>query len=164
MNDASRPLAMSLDGRRFSYEVSVDALDVGVGRHVVLDFVGLGRLRSDADAAAAARYAAVPGAVDVRRATSAGGNRLHVRFRDFDADERAAVLHLDPIADPRGSRWWRARSSPARPSADSARVGPRRAARTSPRHGPPRGADRYFSSRESRRSLSTLPPVWHSGQ
>src|SRR5688572_10869190 len=63
------------------------------------DFVGLGRLREDVGAEAAARYAAVPDRVDVRRAASAAGNRLHVRFRDFDADERAAVLHLDPIAD-----------------------------------------------------------------
>lgn len=225
MDEAARPLVMSLDGRRFTYEVSVDVLDVGVGRHVVVDddgsggrigyvtavgldpanrrlvrvegrilenpgepvvdgsvrvageedisawllgarpprahlevgmlstapavrlafdaggfdrhtfmcgqsgsgktyalgtvlerllaetslrvvvldpnsdFVRLGQLRGDVDPAAAARYAAVPDGIDVRRASSAGGNRLHVRFRDFDSDERAAVLHLDPIDD-----------------------------------------------------------------
>jgi hypothetical protein len=37
--------------------------------------------------------------VDVRRAGAAGPDRLHVRFRDFDAGEQAAVLRLDPIDD-----------------------------------------------------------------
>lgn len=63
------------------------------------DFVRLSELRPDAGEEARSRYAAASAGVDVRRAGNAGHGRLHVRFRDFDADERAAVLRLDPIAD-----------------------------------------------------------------
>lgn len=62
------------------------------------DFVRLAELRDDAGDEARARYAAAAAGVDVRRAGE-GDGRLHVRFRDFDAGERAAVLRLDPIAD-----------------------------------------------------------------
>ena len=44
-------------------------------------------------------YAAAARGIDVRRAGRDGRDRLHVRFRDFDADEQAAVFRLDPIAD-----------------------------------------------------------------
>ena len=37
--------------------------------------------------------------VVVRRGGSAGSERLHVRFTDFEAEEQAAVLRLDPIRD-----------------------------------------------------------------
>jgi DNA helicase HerA-like ATPase len=63
------------------------------------DFVRLGECRDDADDDARDRYGKVNAAVDVRRAGGSGDERLHVRFRDFDADEQAAVLRLDPIAD-----------------------------------------------------------------
>jgi DNA helicase HerA-like ATPase len=62
------------------------------------DFVRLGELRDGVDDDVGARYAAAA-KVDVRRAGEPGEGRLHVRFRDFDAAERAAVLRLDPIAD-----------------------------------------------------------------
>ena len=63
------------------------------------DFVRLATLRSDVDEDVRARYGPAAAGVDVRRAGDAGQNRLHVRFRDFDAAERAAVLRLDPIDD-----------------------------------------------------------------
>ncbi|HEY7381135.1 MAG TPA: ATP-binding protein [Gaiella sp.] len=63
------------------------------------DFVRLGELREDADDGARGRYAAATEGIEVRRAGEDGPDRLHVRFRDFDAEEQAAVLRLDPIAD-----------------------------------------------------------------
>ena len=63
------------------------------------DFVRLNELRDDAGDDARARYAATAQGIDVRQAGADGERRLHVRFRDFDAAERAAVLRLDPIAD-----------------------------------------------------------------
>jgi DNA helicase HerA-like ATPase len=63
------------------------------------DFVRLAELRDDADDDVRARYGAAAGGVDVRRAGDTGSDRLHVRFRDFDAGEQAAVLRLDPIDD-----------------------------------------------------------------
>ena len=62
------------------------------------DFVRLGELRDGVDGDVGTRYAAAA-KVDVRRAGETGESRLHVRFRDFDAAERAAVLRLDPIRD-----------------------------------------------------------------
>jgi DNA helicase HerA-like ATPase len=63
------------------------------------DFVRLGELRDDAPAGVRDRYAAASSGVVVRQAGDGGADRLHVRFRDFDASEQAAVLRLDPIAD-----------------------------------------------------------------
>ena len=63
------------------------------------DFVRLGELRDGVDGVVGSRYEAAAGDVDVRRAGATGDGRLHVRFRDFDAAERAAVLRLDPIGD-----------------------------------------------------------------
>jgi DNA helicase HerA-like ATPase len=63
------------------------------------DFVRLNELRDDAGDDVRARYVPARASIDVRRASADGDRRLHVRFRDFDAGERAAVLRLDPIAD-----------------------------------------------------------------
>jgi len=63
------------------------------------DFVRLAELREDAGDAVRAGYAQAASTIDVRRAGTDGAERLHVRFRDFDANERAAVLRLDPVAD-----------------------------------------------------------------
>jgi DNA helicase HerA-like ATPase len=62
------------------------------------DFVKLGALRDDAPDSVRGRYADAAG-VAVRCAGDDGEHRLHVRFRDFDAAEQAAVLRLDPIVD-----------------------------------------------------------------
>ena len=63
------------------------------------DFVRLAELRDDVEPDVHARYSTAARGIDVRRAGDAGPDRLHVRFRDFDAAERAAVLRLDPIDD-----------------------------------------------------------------
>ena len=63
------------------------------------DFVRLGELRTDAPAEIRGRYESAAAGVAVRSAGDDGPDRLHVRFRDFDAAEQAAVLRLDPIAD-----------------------------------------------------------------
>jgi len=63
------------------------------------DFVRLAELRDDAPEDVRAGYAPAAETIDVRRVGTDGERRLHVRFRDFDAGERAAVLRLDPIAD-----------------------------------------------------------------
>jgi hypothetical protein len=63
------------------------------------DFVRLADLRDDTPAEARERYATSARDVVVRSAGAPGDDRLHVRFLDFDADEQAAVLRLDPIAD-----------------------------------------------------------------
>jgi len=63
------------------------------------DFVRLNELREDAGDDVRARFASAAASIDVRRSGGDGDRRLHVRFRDFDASERAAVLRLDPIAD-----------------------------------------------------------------
>ena len=62
------------------------------------DFVRLAELRPDAPEVAS-RYAAVEPSIEVRRARAESHDRLHVRFRDFDVNERAAMLRLDPIDD-----------------------------------------------------------------
>src|SRR6187551_1323610 len=63
------------------------------------DFVRLNELREDAGDDVGARYGPAASSIDVRRAGADLERRLHVRFRDFDAMERAAVLRLDPIND-----------------------------------------------------------------
>jgi DNA helicase HerA-like ATPase len=63
------------------------------------DFVRIGSLRADVDGDVANRYRSAAGGVVVRRGGSSGSERLHVRFTDFEADEQAAVLRLDPIRD-----------------------------------------------------------------
>ena len=63
------------------------------------DFVSIGSLREGVDGDVANRYRSAAEGVVVRRGGSAGSERLHVRFTDFEAEEQAAVLRLDPIRD-----------------------------------------------------------------
>jgi DNA helicase HerA-like ATPase len=63
------------------------------------DFVRLDEVREGTPPEIAARYTGPAAGVAIRRSGADGSTRLHVRFRDFDADEQAAVLRLDPIAD-----------------------------------------------------------------
>ena len=60
------------------------------------DFVRLGEIREGVGEDVAARYRDAADGVVVRTVGS-GPDRLHVRFRDFDPVEQAAVLRLDPI-------------------------------------------------------------------
>jgi DNA helicase HerA-like ATPase len=63
------------------------------------DFIHLNELRDSAPADAREGYVNAVADAAILRAGDAGSDRLHVRFRDFDATEQAAVLRLDPIAD-----------------------------------------------------------------
>jgi DNA helicase HerA-like ATPase len=63
------------------------------------DFARLAETRPDADAAVAARYAAVAEGIAVRRGTGAGDARLRVRGTELDPALQAALLQLDPVAD-----------------------------------------------------------------
>jgi uncharacterized protein len=63
------------------------------------DFVRLRETREEADSELAERYRTAAGELVVRRSAQSGQDRLHVRFTDCDAEEQAAVLRLDPIAD-----------------------------------------------------------------
>src|SRR5689334_20021278 len=63
------------------------------------DFVRLDAVRDGVEEELASRYRAATEGFVVRRGDTAGPDRLHVRFVDCDADEQAAVLRLDPIAD-----------------------------------------------------------------
>jgi DNA helicase HerA-like ATPase len=63
------------------------------------DFVRLHELREDVDPELAERYRTAASDLAVRQSAPGGDDRLHVRFTDCDAEEQAAVLRLDPIAD-----------------------------------------------------------------
>lgn len=60
------------------------------------DFVRLGEPREGIEEDVASRYRQAADGVVVRT-VGRGPERLHVRFRDFDPVEQAAVLRLDPI-------------------------------------------------------------------
>jgi uncharacterized protein len=62
------------------------------------DFVRLNAVREGVEDPIASRYREAAAGIAVRRA-GGGSDRLHVRFTDFDAEEQAAVLRLDPIRD-----------------------------------------------------------------
>ena len=90
-------------GKTYALGTILERLLVETSLRVVIldpnsDFVRLGELRPDAPDTVREAYAAAAG-VAVRRAGDDGDDRLHVRFRDFDATEQAAVLRLDPVTD-----------------------------------------------------------------
>lgn len=62
------------------------------------DFVRLGELRDNAPAGPAAELASREFAI--ARSTDGDGDRLRVRFLDMELRSRAAVMQIDPIADP----------------------------------------------------------------
>ncbi|MCC6271352.1 MAG: ATP-binding protein, partial [Microbacteriaceae bacterium] len=63
------------------------------------DFVRLAEIREDIPDDVREGYGAASSSVTVLRGDAEGGGRLHVRFVDLAADEQAAVLRLDPVAD-----------------------------------------------------------------
>ncbi len=91
-------------GKTYALGTILERLLVETSLRVVIldpnsDFVRLGDLRDGAPDDVRARYEEAAAGVTVRHAADTGADRLHVRFRDFDAAEQAAVLRLDPIAD-----------------------------------------------------------------
>jgi DNA helicase HerA-like ATPase len=63
------------------------------------DFVHLGAVHEGVEPELAARFREATADLVVRRSAATGPDRLHVRFTDCDAEEQAAVLRLDPVAD-----------------------------------------------------------------
>ena len=91
-------------GKTYALGTMLERLLVETSLRIVVldpnsDFVRLAELRDDAPDEVRGPYATAAQDVVVRRAGDSGPDRLHVRFRDFDATEQAAVLRLDPIAD-----------------------------------------------------------------
>jgi DNA helicase HerA-like ATPase len=91
-------------GKTYALGTILERLLVETSLRVVIldpnsDFVRLGELRADAPDTVREGYATRASGVAVRRAGDDGDDRLHVRFRDFDVAEQAAVLRLDPVAD-----------------------------------------------------------------
>jgi hypothetical protein len=63
------------------------------------DYVGLGRVRQDADPIVSDRYRAVPGQVSVWGNDERADHLLRLRFAELDTHAQAAVLGLDPVQD-----------------------------------------------------------------
>jgi DNA helicase HerA-like ATPase len=84
-------------GKTYSLGVVLERLLLETTLRIVIldpnsDYVRLADMRSSVDAATAARYGEVARGVAVR-------HDVRLRVGDLDADQQAAVLRLDPIAD-----------------------------------------------------------------
>jgi len=91
-------------GKTYALGTILERLLVETSLRIVIldpnsDFIRLGDLRDGTTDDVRGRYAEAAAGLAVRQAADTGADRLHVRFRDFDAAEQAAVLRLDPIAD-----------------------------------------------------------------
>jgi uncharacterized protein len=90
-------------GKTYSLGVLLERLLMETSVRVLVldpnsDYVGLPEARTDANSAAAERYAESAGRIVVRSGTS-GESRLGLHFRDLEAAQQAALLRLDPVAD-----------------------------------------------------------------
>ena len=63
------------------------------------DYVGLGRVRADADPQVSERYRGVPEQVAVWGNDERADHRLRLRFAELDTEAQAAILGLDPVRD-----------------------------------------------------------------
>ena len=91
-------------GKTFALGVLLEQVLLQTSIRVVIldpnsDFVRLGAVRDGVDQALAGRYREATKALTVLSQEASAGDRLHVRFRDCDAEEQAAILRLDPIRD-----------------------------------------------------------------
>jgi len=91
-------------GKTYSLGVILEHLLIDTDLRIVVldpnsDFVRMGSVRSQSAGPATERYRAVTPGIEVRRAESAGGVPLRIRGAELAPDCRAAMLHLDPIAD-----------------------------------------------------------------
>jgi hypothetical protein len=91
-------------GKTYSLGLLLERVLAGTSLRVVVldpnsDHVGLGRVRADADAGLAERYAGVPPQVAVWRDDPRADHPLRLRFADLDTATQAAVLDLDPVRD-----------------------------------------------------------------
>ena len=91
-------------GKTYSLGVLLERLLLETTLRIVIldpnsDFVRLAEVRTDADSATAARYAAAAQGVTVHSAGSRRDERLRVRLADLEPEAQAALLRLDPVAD-----------------------------------------------------------------
>jgi len=91
-------------GKTYSLGVLLERVLMETSLRVVVidpnsDYVGLGRVRDDADPQVARRYADVVGDVRVWRNDPAAEHPLRLRFADLEPAAQAAVLGLDPVRD-----------------------------------------------------------------
>jgi len=91
-------------GKTYSLGVVLERLLLETELRIVIldpnsDYVRLAQGRAGADAALADRYRQLATGIAVRRAASAGGPPLHLRFGELDPRCQAALLRLDPVAD-----------------------------------------------------------------
>ena len=63
------------------------------------DYVGLGRLRADADPARAGHYSAITDGIAVWSNEPGADRPLRVRFAELESQTQGAILGLDPIRD-----------------------------------------------------------------
>jgi uncharacterized protein len=89
-------------GKTYSLGVVLERLMLETGLRIVVldpnsDYVHLAEARADVEPTDAARYTEAAVGVAVRG--EGDGERLGLRGRDLDADQQAALLRLDPIAD-----------------------------------------------------------------
>jgi DNA helicase HerA-like ATPase len=89
-------------GKTYSLGVVLERLMLETGLRIVVldpnsDYIHLAEARADVEPTDAARYTEAALGVEVRGAGD--GQRLGLRGRDLDADQQAALLRLDPIAD-----------------------------------------------------------------
>lgn len=91
-------------GKTYSMGVILERLLLETDLRIIIlypnsDYVRLGEVRAGADPDEAARYQAAAATLEVRRAERTGGDPLRIRVAQLGADCRAALLHLDPVAD-----------------------------------------------------------------
>ena len=91
-------------GKTYSLGLLLERMLVETSLSIVVldpnsDYVGIGRIRADADPVLAERYRDVAGDVAVWGAEAAD-HRLRLRFDELDTRTQAAVLGLDPVLDP----------------------------------------------------------------
>lgn len=91
-------------GKTYALGVLIERVLADTDLRVVIldpnsDYVGLSRIRGDADPQLATRYANVAGHVAVWGNHPSADHPLRLRFADLDQAVQAAILGLDPVGD-----------------------------------------------------------------
>ena len=92
-------------GKTYSLGVLLERLLMETSLRVVVldpnsDYVRLGEPRGGTDASARERFAHVAESIAVRTGAAADAGGIRVRFRELSPAHQAALLRLDPLADP----------------------------------------------------------------
>jgi hypothetical protein len=92
-------------GKTYSLGILLEQLLMETSLRVVVldpnsDYVRLAQVRDGADASARERFAQVAKSIVVRTGAAAEPDGVRVRFRELSSSQQAALLRLDPLADP----------------------------------------------------------------